>query len=176
MELILIRHTSVDVVPGTCYGQTDVPLKPSFEQEAAATLKLLNTYEPFDCVYTSPLSRCTRLADYCGYPDAVREPRIKEIDFGEWEMKRFEQIDDPRLQQWFADYLHVPATGGESFAWQYTRVSRFLDELKKPPYRRVAIFAHGGVLICAQIYAGLLKPEEAFKSLTPYGGIVKLEV
>ena len=35
MEVILIRHTSVDVPPGVCYGQTDVPLKPTFEQEAA---------------------------------------------------------------------------------------------------------------------------------------------
>ena len=35
MEIILIRHTSVDVPKGTCYGQTDVPLKPTFEQEAA---------------------------------------------------------------------------------------------------------------------------------------------
>ena len=26
MEVILIRHTSVDVPPGVCYGQTDVPL------------------------------------------------------------------------------------------------------------------------------------------------------
>ena len=27
MEVILIRHTSVDVPPGTCYGHSDVPLK-----------------------------------------------------------------------------------------------------------------------------------------------------
>ena len=37
MELILIRHTSVDVPPGVCYGQTDVPLKSTFEQEAEIT-------------------------------------------------------------------------------------------------------------------------------------------
>lgn len=37
MEVILIRHTSVDVPPGMCYGQTDVPLKPTFETEAAVT-------------------------------------------------------------------------------------------------------------------------------------------
>ena len=100
MEVILIRHTSVDVPPGVCYGQTDVPLKPTFEQ--------------------------------------------------------------------------VAATGGESFAMQYRRVSDFLDELKGKPYQRVAIFAHGGVLICAQIYAGIIKPEEAFSALTPYGGIVRI--
>ncbi|KAB4022111.1 alpha-ribazole phosphatase, partial [Bacteroides uniformis] len=49
-------------------------------------------------------------------------------------------------------------------------------ELKKKPYTRVAIFAHGGVLICAQLYAGILKAEEAFDALTPYGGIVRINL
>ena len=70
MEVILIRHTSVDVPPGVCYGQTDVPLKPTFEAEAAVTAENLKAYLPFDHVYTSPLTRCVRLATYCGYPDA----------------------------------------------------------------------------------------------------------
>lgn len=176
MEIILIRHTSVDVPAGICYGQTDVPLKPTFEQEATATRKNLEKYLPFDHIYTSPLSRCVRLADYCGYPDAEQDFRIMEINFGAWEMKPFDSNDDPRLQEWYADYLNVAATGGESFAMQYRRVSRFLDELKQQPYKKVAIFAHGGVLICAKIYAGLIKPEEAFSALTPYGGIIRIEL
>lgn len=176
MEVIFIRHTSVDVAPGVCYGQTDVPLKPTFEEEAAVTAENLKVYIPFDYVYTSPLTRCVRLAAYCGYPDAGRDKRLMEINFGSWEMKSFELNDDPRLQEWYADYLNVAATGGESFAMQYERVSRFLDELKKKPYHRVAIFAHGGVLICAQIYAGILKPEEAFSALTPYGGIIRIDL
>ena len=180
MEITLIRHTAVDVPPGVCYGQTDVPLKDSFEQEAAATLERLKASMPeggtFDHVYTSPLTRCVRLAAYCGYPDATRDRRIMEINFGAWEMKPFQTNDDPRLKEWYADYLNVAATGGESFAMQYQRVSQFLDELKKSDYQRVAIFAHGGVLICAQIYAGLVKPEEAFSALTPYGGIISIEI
>ena len=117
-----------------------------------------------------------RLATYCGYPDAERDKRIIEINFGDWEMKPFEQNEDPRLQEWYADYMNVAATGGESFTMQYRRVSQFLDELKKKPYTRVAIFAHGGVLICAQLYAGILKAEEAFDALTPYGGIVRINL
>lgn len=90
MEVILIRHTSVDVPPGVCYGQTDVPLKPTFEQEAAVTQENLKAFLPFDHVYTSPLTRCVRLATYCGYPDAERDKRIMEINFGSWEMKPFD--------------------------------------------------------------------------------------
>lgn len=180
MELIVIRHTSVDVPPGVCYGQTDVPLKPTFEEEAATTLANLKTIladgQMPEQVYTSPLTRCVRLAEYCGYPDAERERRIMEINFGAWEMKPFDHNDDPRLKEWYADYLNVAATGGESFAMQYERVGRFLDELKQKPWQRVLLFAHGGVLICAQIYAGLIKAEEAFSALTPYGGIIRVTI
>ena len=74
MEVILIRHTSVDVPKGVCYGQTDVPLRDSFEEEASITAQQLQN-DVFDAVFTSPLSRCTRLADHCGYPDGLRSRR-----------------------------------------------------------------------------------------------------
>lgn len=176
MEVVLVRHTSVDVLPGTCYGQTDVPLKDTFQQEAADTTSVLHASAPFDQVYTSPLSRCTRLAAFCGYPDAQRDARLMEMNFGEWEMQRFEEIEDPQLQTWYADWQHVSATGGESFLEQYERVAQFFTELKLKPYRRVAIFAHGGVLTCARMYAEGLTAEEAFASPTPYGGIIHLEI
>lgn len=175
MEIILIRHTSVDVPKGVCYGQTDVPLRDSFKEEATITAQQLQD-DVFDAIFTSPLSRCTRLAEHCGYPDAIRDARLKELDFGEWEMKEFDKIDDPRLQEWYDDYFHVAATGGESFMMQLQRVSEFLDEVSRQKYGRVAVFAHGGVLICAQIYAGILKIEDAFGALTPYGGIVRLQL
>ena len=174
MEVILIRHTAVDVPVGTCYGQTDVPLKTTFEEEAAVTKAALEACGPIDHAYTSPLSRCTRLAAFCGYADAERDPRIMEINFGEWEMMLFDDISDPHLQEWYSDHIHTPVTGGESFMQQYERVSRFLDELRAKPWRRVAVFAHGGVLVSAQVYAGLVTPEEAFAALSPFGGLIKL--
>lgn len=97
MNVYLIRHTSVAVPQGTCYGQSDVPVKDSFEEEATAVLRQIKDIR-FDKVYCSPLSRCVKLAAYCGYPNAEREERIKEIDFGDWEMKKYDEIEDPRLQ------------------------------------------------------------------------------
>ena len=99
-----------------------------------------------------------------------------EMNFGDWEMKNFDEISDPRLKEWYADYINVPTTNGESFAIQYQRVASFLDELREKNYEKVAIFAHGGVLICAQLYAGAIKLEEAFSALTPYGGIIQLKL
>jgi hypothetical protein len=55
MKVYLVRHTSVDVAPGTCYGQTDVPLRASFQEEAEACKKALqDTGMRFSRIYTSP--------------------------------------------------------------------------------------------------------------------------
>ena len=115
MEVILVRHTAPDVPAGTCYGQTDVPLKDTFVEEATATWEVLAALGAPDAVFTSPLSRCVRLAEFCGYPDAIRDNRLLEMNFGEWEMQRYEEIRDPYIEDWYADYINLPVPGGESF-------------------------------------------------------------
>ena len=175
MIIYLIRHTSVAVEPGICYGQSDVSLKSSFQEEAAITSSLLKDIK-FDKVYTSPLSRCLKLATYCGYPDAERDNRLMEINFGDWEMQPFASITDKKIEEWYKDYLNVRATNGESFMDQYARVANFMNDLKKNEYDTVAIFAHGGTIINARIYSGDIKIEDSFNSLTPYGGIEKIEL
>lgn len=174
MELVFIRHTSVDVPAGTCYGQTDVPLRSTFPEEAETVRRQLAAYAPFDAVYASPLHRCTRLAHACGYPHALQDARLMELDFGTWEMQRYDEICDPRLQEWYDDYLHVPATGGESFIQQLHRVSLFLNELHEKSFKRVAVFTHGGVIACAQVCIGAIRIEDAFNHIPPYGGIVAI--
>ena len=160
---------------GTCYGWSDVPVAETFETEAAETKKKLGN-EPFDIVYSSPLTRAKNLAPYCGWPNPIVDERLKEMNMGDWEMKLFDEIDDENLQKWYDDYMHLAATGGESFPELYNRVASFLDELKNKPFRRIAIFAHGGVLICAGIYGGLFPKEGCFKHLVPYGGIEQITI
>ena len=123
MRVTLVRHTSVDVPQGTCYGHTDVPVKTSFPEEAALV-----------------------------------------------------KSNDPYIEDWYKDYLHLPTPNGESFEMQYQRVSHFLDELRQQPYQNVAIFAHGGVLLCAKVYAGSVSFDKAFNGLVPYGGILQIEI
>ena len=173
MEVFLIRHTAVDVPARTCYGQTDVPLRDTFQQEAEVTRSNLKGMV-FDHVYTSPLSRASRLAAYCGFPDAERDNRLMEMNMGTWEMQSFDDLDAITLERLYADYLHLSPEGGESFEQVYARVDNFLTELTGKPYRRVAIFAHGGVLIAARVRAGQITQAEGFNALTPYGGIERI--
>lgn len=194
MEVYLVRHTSVDVPRSICYGQSDVPVRDTFPQEAAAVnARLQHLVEKgflpdsapvehssavaplhFDAVYTSPLSRCTRLAEFCGYGDATREPRIKEMNFGDWEMQDYNSIKDPHLQVWFNDWINVRTQGGESFTDQLHRVGEFLQELKDAGKENVLLFCHGGVLACAKVLGGKIGVREAFSTLDDYGSVIHI--
>ena len=176
MDIILIRHTSVDVPKGTCYGQTDVPVRDTFEQEAEMTRQSLEQFLPFDKVYSSPLTRARKLAAYCGYPNPETDKRLLEMNMGEWEMQLYDEIQDPHLQEWYDDYINQPTTSGESFSQQYQRVAAFLDDLKAKPYRRVAIFAHAGVLISAGLYGGLYSWDNAWSNLSDYGEFITITI
>ena len=179
MDIIMIRHTRVGVPKGTCYGWSDVPVADTFEEEASKTKKHLDDIikeDAPDIVFSSPLTRALKLAAFCGYDTPVLDNRLKEMNMGDWEMQKYDEIKDDALQMWYDDYMHLRSTGGEGFPDLYKRVSEFLDELREKKYRRVAIFAHGGVLLCAGIYAGLFPAEGCFAHLVECGGIQRLSL
>lgn len=175
MKVTLIRHTSVDVPKGVCYGQTDVPVAASFPEEAERTKSRLEG-KVFDKVFCSPLTRARLLAEYCGHDDYTTDERLLEMNMGDWEMKRYDDIKDDNLQKWYDDYMHVATTNGESFPMIYKRVADFLYELKTKDYKHVAVFAHCGILLCAGIYGGLFSEEGCFEHTVDYGGIEEIEI
>lgn len=175
MEIYLVRHTTVDVPTGYAYGFSDVALRSTFETEAEQVKQQLQDIR-FDKVWSSPLSRCVRLASYCGYPDAIKDARLKEVNMGDWEMKSWDTVtSDPQSEAWFADWVNTPTPGGESLLDQYRRVSAFLEEIKnQKDLNRICIFAHGGVLTCARIFAGMYELKDAFKNLPTYGEVIRI--
>ena len=175
MEVFLIRHTKTAVIPGTCYGNSDVDVADSFPEEAEKVRGRLKG-ERFDAVYSSPLQRCRKLAVYCGYENPILDDRLKELNFGSWEGQRWDEIRDPRLQEWYDDWLSMPAGGAESFLEQYNRVSAFLDDLKKTEYGKVCVFAHGGTIRAALIYAGKYNFNQAFTDDVDYGSLMKMTI
>lgn len=177
MFLYLIRHTSVGVPRGTCYGWTDVPVSDHFEEEAAACKAKLDGIA-FGRVYTSPLTRAKKLAAYCGYPEAIEEPRMKEMHMGDWEMQRFDEIKDPQLREYYENYLDSPTRNGESFRDLYRRVVAFIEELKASTGadERIAVFCHGGPIICAMVYAGLVPLEQGYANIPDYASVTIVSV
>lgn len=130
----------------------------------------------FDMVYSSPLTRARLLADYCGYHATRLDNRLKELNFGRWEMQLFDRIDDEYIQNWYDNFVDAPIPDGESFREMYNRVANFFDELKTRDFENVLIFAHGGVLACARVYAGLCDLRHAFENLIPFGGMLTIEI
>lgn len=178
MKVVFVRHTSVDVPKGSCYGFTDVPLRESFPREAEQTKKNLEKFGTFDAVYSSPLTRAKRLASYCGYDKPIFDDRLKEMNMGDYEMRLYSEISDNGWteEDWFRDYIHFKAKNGESVEQVYARVSEFLDELKKKEFEQVAVFSHGGILLCAGIYGKLFNAKEAYDHLADYGQIQVVEI
>ena len=84
MNLIVVRHTSVSVPPGTCYGQTDIPLSVNFTIEFERIREKLQEYN-YCAVYSSPLTRCSLLAEHLsnGLP-VILDERLSELNFGKW--------------------------------------------------------------------------------------------
>ena len=117
MRVSLVRHTAVvkDVVT-VCYGVTDVGLRDTFEEEAAlVSLEVAPIARNSDIIFTSPLLRAKRLAHHCGYVTAVEDNRLKEMDFGDWEMKPWSEILTTNdISCFFRSYIDQPTPNGES--------------------------------------------------------------
>lgn len=175
MKMTLVRHTSVDVPKGVCYGQSDVGLRATFAEEAERVRENLKGRK-FDAVYTSPLSRCVKLASFCGYEDAVRDKRLMEMNFGEWEMQRWDEIKDPRLTEWFDDWFHVKAAGGESSEEQQQRLRQFLEEIRTNDKENVLLFTHGGIMIHMLLLSGAATLDNVFSQQPDYAGILQIEL
>ncbi|UYZ82691.1 alpha-ribazole phosphatase [Entomomonas sp. E2T0] len=174
MKLYFIRHTAVDVPQGICYGWSDVGLKDSFNDEATVVFEQIKQIK-FDHVFTSPLSRCTKLANYCGFTNAITDHRLKELNFGDWEMQKWDDIQDPNLQNFYNDWINTATTNGESFQDLYKRFIEFINTLPTT-IEKAAIFTHGGIINCARVYAGVTTIENMFNNAPSYGSITPLTI
>ena len=175
MKVTFIRHTSVAVESGICYGQSDVNVANSFKSEAEIIRQKLDTKQ-FDAIYCSPMSRCTKLAGYCGYETPIIDNRLMELNFGDWEMKFWHEINDSQLECWYADWINEKPTNGESFVEQVQRVENFLNELKTTGHKQVLIFTHAGVIRSVGIATNQFSLTEAFEYKVEYGYILELRI
>ena len=128
-RLALLRHADTAwSVEGRIQGRRDIPLLPT------ATVPF-----PEAChgmrVVTSPLQRCVQTATLLGAEDAPREPRIVEMDWGEWEGERLSDLrerlgDTMALNE--ARGLDFTPPGGESPRMVLDRVRQWLLEVSVP--------------------------------------------
>lgn len=178
MNLYLIRHTKVNYPKVNCYGNTDVDVATTFNEEAKDVKKAL-TGNVFDEIWSSPLQRCSKLADYL-FPDRMiqYDDRLKELNFGDWEGKAWADIyDDSYGEQWMNDYVNLRCLNGESFKDQIARIADFYEEKKESfQQKNIAIISHGGTIRSFYCHIENMKPEEAFTHAFDYGSVNELMV
>ncbi len=160
MEIYFVRHTKPSVAEGLCYGQTDLDVAESFKEEAEQVIQALPT--SFDRIYSSPLKRCLRLAQELS-SDIIIDDRLLELNFGDWEMKRWDEIPQEELNPWMKDYLNKAPPNGETANQLIRRVATFYDDLKtNAPGKNILIVGHLGPIRCFYALLNNTSLEESF--------------
>jgi alpha-ribazole phosphatase len=180
MEIYLIRHTETIIDKGTCYGQSDVTLKEPYHAAFDTILSLLNGTPAR--IYSSPLQRCKTLAEYIfthynPIGTIQYDSRLKEINFGEWELQDWNTIHQPTLANWMADYVHAKPPQGESFTELYSRVLCFIqDELpvRNKKSSPIILVTHAGVIRSFLCYHFSRALKDAFSFPVEYGSVTKV--
>ena len=175
MKITLIRHTSVDVAAGICYGQSDVQVAASFELEAAFVKSKLASFH-FEAAYSSPLQRCSKLAHYCGFDHPLIDNRLMELNFGDWELQAWDKITDPQLQQWYNNWTDETPTNGESFKTLIQRTELFLENVMDLNHNHMAVFTHAGIIRAVAIILGKITIDNAFELQVDYGQVFTFDL
>jgi alpha-ribazole phosphatase len=86
VRIYIVRHTAVKIEPGVCYGQSEVDL--DLENYAAALEDIRQKLSSvrFDVCFTSPSIRCSKLAGDLYGADFIKDARLLELNFGQWEL------------------------------------------------------------------------------------------
>jgi broad specificity phosphatase PhoE len=148
--LILLRHgETVWSRSGQHTGRTDIPLTPVGEAAAAALAPLLARH-PIVAAFCSPAQRAARTAQLAGLTDVKQDPDLWEWDYGGYEGRTTEQIQEqrPGWSLWRDGVIPGNAAHpGETVQQVGERTDRVLaraDPLL--PGGDVALVAHGHVL------------------------------
>jgi alpha-ribazole phosphatase len=141
-------------------GWTDLPADLSDD----AALTRLNTHLPRVPVISSDLSRAVTTADrLAARPRLAHDPDLRELHFGDWEMRRFDEIEaesPAHIRAFWENPGDVRPPGGESWHQMTARVEAALQRLASLP--EVIVVAHFGPIVAAIQLADGLTPNQAF--------------
>ncbi|MGR3907873.1 alpha-ribazole phosphatase [Burkholderia sp. SR8] len=180
MDLVLIRHPAVDVERGICYGRSDVPLVAPADtgaQHVRERLAMLGAPPP-ELIWTSPLARCASVAARLAHALDVplrQHADWQEMDFGTWELQRWDDIDRTALDAWAADLMHACAHGGESVARFAARVARIAAAVAHTGTPQWAL-THAGVIRAFASHALRVPLDTLLSRPVPTGGVVWLRM
>lgn len=175
--LTFIRHTRTIAEQGICYGQTDLALAVTYPEEMSGVLTKLAQYHP-QLMISSPLQRCTKLASFLESHYKVPfllDERLKEVSFGEWELKHWNEINQLKLLAWTSSYEDTPPPGGESFNMLLDRFDPIWKEMWQNDADEIFVIAHDGILRSALVKALKLTSRQVFSFHLSFGSAIRIK-
>ena len=164
MKLFFLRHTSLNVDIDVFYGQTDLDVSDRFEEEVKLIQKKIKNFN-IDTnsikVYSSPLKRCIKLTNKLTENYIVDE-RIKEMNLGDWEMKKMSSISKKEKLDWENNLLSFKIPNGESNNEFLKRLKSFLEDIFK--------FNEDALIVC---HAGSINGMLSLLTKEPFDKMVK---
>lgn len=167
LTLYLVRHPRPLIAAGVCYGQLDVEA----ENPWPVAERLRKELPPGLPVWSSPLQRCRCLAEAL-HPAPVLDPRLMELNFGDWEGRPWDSVPRAELDAWAADIDGYAPPGGESPRDLQRRVLACLEEF---PTGAHLLITHAGVIRTLIATAAGESVADSLRSpAPPYGSLTRL--
>ncbi|WP_311482450.1 histidine phosphatase family protein [uncultured Anaerococcus sp.] len=144
MKIIFVRHGLTRANIDKKYSTPDTRLEESGLYILDRTKELLKNYQ-IDEVFTSGLIRSQETAKILGYKDFTIDPRINEMDFGDFKGQSIFDVRENHKEFFLKEkeaYFDFPYPNGESRKDVITRLGSFLDEKAKEDKNILAI-SHG---------------------------------
>ena len=141
VELWLVRHGETTRSAAREIAGWSDPALTERGREEAETLRPILEGEVFTTVWSSDLRRAVSSARLA-WGEPVQDRRLRELNFGELEETRFDDVDEGTARS-ILEFRDFDLAGGETRVAFGTRIEGFVDSLE--PGRHL-IFAHGGVI------------------------------
>ena len=155
VDLFLVRHCITDWNKEKRYlGHTDRGVLISELTQLNKLQKKLMEIS-FDQVFTSDLRRCRETLAYMNIPSQHSvDTRLREINFGDWEGKTYNELKDDRTyQDWLNNWEEHSIPNGESADTFKARIDSFIQDLLHQSIQSTQngketflIMTHGGVI------------------------------
>ena len=147
-DIYLLRHGDTGLNK-RYVGSSNVSLSPEGINEVKKSCSYLSRVN-FDTVLCSPMKRCVETLSYLSNSCSVLyQDFLKEIDFGRWEKKTFQEIlasDKLEVDNWVNNPDTFSFPEGESLEHFQVRVAQAANFIHKSDGKVILIVCHGGVI------------------------------
>lgn len=165
--ITLVRHGATEPREDICIGQLDVSLS---EDGRNAVVEVANRWpgELPRRLFCSDLKRARETAALLRSGqniELVEEPRLREINLGEWQGRHWDDIhrsDPQQLQRWGENWATHAPPAGETASQLCDRVADWYDDLQRQQPISTLVVAHAGSLAALACHLHRQPPARLF--------------